>query len=172
MDRLAGWFRAIHSSASSKRRSKSPRLLLKRWSDAFTIQSFFGSFACCSVRWTSATGTNSSWVEWIAASGSGATLPDNGRGAECRLVRHAVCHVDQRILPSPAKLVDIGQAKRHHPRNGHLRLGIGGREDRQPGTLGHANQGRLPRRTAGRVVREDAVVSRFVLQVAASNLST
>ena len=55
------------------RRSHSARLSLKRWSLACTIHKRFGSAAAAITRCISADDTNSSWVDWMAASGAGAT---------------------------------------------------------------------------------------------------
>ena len=49
-----------HAIASIRHRSNSGWLSLKRWSDALTIQSFFGSPAPWMMRCTSESGTNSS----------------------------------------------------------------------------------------------------------------
>src|SRR6185295_14069861 len=66
-----GAFWVTQPIASSSRRSNSARLSLKRWSDAFTIHSFFGSFAASITVCTVDSATNSSWVEWMAAIGVG-----------------------------------------------------------------------------------------------------
>ena len=54
---------ATHDMASSSRRSNSARLSEKRWFEAFTIQSCFGSRAAAITRLISSSGTNSSCVE-------------------------------------------------------------------------------------------------------------
>src|SRR5262245_38195799 len=62
----------IQSIASTSLRSSSPVLSEKRWLPASTNQSCLGAEACCITRFTSSAGTNSSRVEWIATTGSGA----------------------------------------------------------------------------------------------------
>ena len=55
--------------------SNSARLSENRWLDALTTQSRFGSPAFAITACRVSSGTNSSCVEWIAASGVGATRP-------------------------------------------------------------------------------------------------
>ena len=68
------------SIASSSRRSNSARLSLKRWSEALTTHSRFGSLARVedALRPPRAERTHR-WVEWIAASGVGLHAVDDRR---------------------------------------------------------------------------------------------
>ena len=149
----AGSASPIRSTPAASGRT--PRTFpLNRWSEAVTIHNRFGSLARAISFRTSDSGTNSSMVEWIAASGTGVSLPTSRAGAERRFVRHAVRHVDQRILPSPSQLVSIGQSQRDDAATRRCIVGIGRREHRQPGALRHANQDRPHRRATRRELHE------------------
>ena len=89
---------------------------------------------------------------------------DDRRDAEGRLVRGAVRHVDQRVLPSPSQLVEVGQPEADDAGDRRLRSRIGRRKHRQPGSFRHADQNRLLGRPTRGEVGKHLVVAGFVFR--------
>ncbi len=127
------------------------------------IHSRFGSFAASKIFCTSARRHKLVARRVDRAERRGVEALDDRRGAERWLVRRAVRDVDQRVAPSPAQLVEIGQAEADDAGDGCPRPRIRRREHRQAGAFRHADQDRLAVRAARREVREHLVVARLVL---------
>src|SRR5712672_2758001 len=83
-------------------------------------------------------------------------------GTEGWLLRNPVRDVDQRVLPPPAQLVEIGQTQSKDACDGSLRLRIGRGEDRQARAFRGANQNRLLCRSARGEIGKRLVVARFI----------